>query len=421
MTPPKGPVLLVNPNRYMAPPVIPLGIEYLAHALRQHGLEVAAVDLSFSDDPIQDLEKAVHGADPQAVCISVRNVDSVLHPETDFFLPEIRSYIEHLRTLTEAPVIIGGAGIPADPAGILRFLGADLAIDGPGEKTLPALLRDGGVLSKKGQVIQGKPPDSFCPARRTLFSYEPYLKKDGLPGFETHKGCSSHCVYCIEAGRPVRFREPSDVVSELRQLVDAGFQHLHLCDSEFNENLEYCETLLRVINQEELGLEWGLYMKPGNASPEFFELLAESGAYLVTLAVDTYRRGPAYRKEIASTVALCKVAGIRISIDLITGFPYESEAALRDVLDFFRKISPDEVVVNVFIRLYQELPLTRVIAQDPSLHELRFAPSGEKGSLVPPVFYNHVPVERLRELIQGDPRFRIAGQEKVVNYQKAKN
>jgi len=398
-----------------------LGLEYLAHALAQHGLEVVAADLSFSDDPMQDLEKAVSSADPQALCISVRNVDSVLHPDTDFFLPEIRSYIEHLRALTEAPVIIGGAGIPADPAGILSFLAADLAIEGPGEKTLPALLKEGAVLSKKGQVIQGEPPDSFCPARGTLFSYQPYLKKDGLPGFETHKGCSSNCAYCIEAGRPVRFREPGDVVCELRQLVDQGFQHLHLCDSEFNENLEYCETLLRAINREELGLKWGLYMKPGNDGPELFELLKESGAYLVTLAVDTYRRGQAYWKDVASTVALCKAVRIRTSIDLITGFPYESETVLREVLDFFRKISPHEVVVNVFIRLYRELPLTGVIDQDPSLQEFLMAPGGEKGSLLPPVFYNHVSVERLQELIQGDPRFRIAGQEKVVNYQKAKD
>jgi biotin synthase-like enzyme len=209
------------------------------------------------------------------------------------------------------------------------------------------------------------------------------------------------------------------VVAELRQLVDRGFQHLHLCDSEFNEDLEYCETLLRAINREGLELRWGLYMKPGNASPELFELLRESGAYLVTLAVDTYRRGKAYWKQVASMMALCRAAGIRISIDLITGFPHESETVLREVIDFLKELSPDEVVVNVFIRLYQELPLARVIDQDPSLQDLVFAPGGEKGSLLPPVFYNHVPLERLLELVQGDPRFRIAGQEKVVNYQKA--
>jgi len=223
----------------------------------------------------------------------------------------------------------------------------------------------------------------------------------------------------MEAGSPVRFREPSDVVRELRSLADQGFHHLHLCDTEFNEDLDYCLNLLEAMNQEKLGLKWGLYMKPGYFNPRLFELLKQSGAYLVTLSVETFKKGEAYWNEIKQMITLCKQAGIRISIDFLTGFPYENEDTLKRSLDFFRRSGPDEVVVNVFLRLYSSLPITRIILKDPSLKRFLIGSKGNDHSLLAPVFYNHIPVERLRELINKDPLFRIAGAEKVVNYQKA--
>ena len=194
----KRKILFVNPNRYVNPPVIPLGIEYLTHSLESHGFEVAVLDLSFSGDPFFDLESSIRDIQPDAICMTIRNVDSVLYPDTDYFLPEIREYIRHIKTIKDLPVIIGGSAMPADPEGILNFLKADIAVEGPGEETLPVLLKQADILRQKGKVIRGALPESFCPKRGRDFSYKDYLEKNGLPGFETHKGCSSACAYCID-------------------------------------------------------------------------------------------------------------------------------------------------------------------------------------------------------------------------------
>jgi len=415
----KRKILFVNPNRYVNPPVIPLGIEYLTHSLESHGFEVAVLDLSFSGDPFFDLESSIRDIQPHAICMTVRNVDSVLYPETDYFLPEIREYIRHIRNIKDLPVIIGGSAMPADPEGILDFLGADIAVEGPGEESLPSLLNQADILRQKGKVIRGDLPQSFCPKRGRDFPYKDYLEKGGLPGFETHKGCSSACAYCMEAGAPRSFRKTQDVVCELRQLADQGFNHLHLCDSEFNEDLDYSLALLEALTRENLGLKWALYMKPGNYNRKLFELLRRSGAYLVTLSVDTLHKDNGYWKDVSSMVRLCKASGIRISMDFLTGFPYEKEGDLKRSLDFFRDTAPSEVVVNVFIRLYKKLPITHIIIKDLSLDPYLIRAKGNEGSLLAPTFYNHIPTEKLRELIGHDPMFRIAGAEKVVNYQKA--
>jgi radical SAM superfamily enzyme YgiQ (UPF0313 family) len=412
-------VLLVNPNRYREPPVIPLGLEYIYHALKSHNFQVSIADLCFLSDPGKELDQQIQRFQPDAVCITIRNVDSVLYPDTDYFLPEVKDYIRRIRNLTAVPIIIGGSALTADPEGILGFVKADLAVVGPGEETLPEILSDGGNLNGKGRIIKGRSPESFCPERGRYISYKSYLERDGLPGFETHKGCSSSCAYCIEAGTAVRFREPADVVCELRQLADQGFRHLHLCDTEFNEDLNYSTVLLQSINAENLGLKWGLYMKVGNYNQRLFDLLKESGAYLVTLTVDSFQRNGNYWSEVASMITECKKNRIRVSIDFLTGFPYESENALKQSLDFFRKAAPDEVVINVVIRLYKNLAITEVIRQDLSLEKHLIRPSGNDDTLLAPQFYNHVHAGRLVELIGGDPLFRIAGAEKGVNYQKA--
>lgn len=412
-------LLLINPNRYMNPPVIPLGIEYLACGLENRSVDVAVLDLCFSNDPVGELDRAIDDLRPDAIGVTIRNLDSVLYPDTEFFLPEIRMYVQRVKERTERPVIIGGAALAADPEGILDFVGADIAVLGPGEETLPALLMDGSSLRNGPKVVPGSVERSFCPQRKGLFDYGDYLAKDGIPGFETHKGCSSRCVYCIEAGTAVWHREVSDVVAELGQLAELGFNHLHLCDSEFNENLDFCVALLEAMNDRQLGLRWAVYMKPGTCNPRMVELLSGSGAYLVTLTVDTFQREERYWSDVESMIALCRDAGIRTSIDFLTGFPGESEDVVKKSLDFFTKARPDEVVVNVFLRLYESLAVTRIVQADHSLSRFVTGQNNGDGLLLHPVFYNHVPVEKLKETIGGDRMFRIAGDEKVVNYQKA--
>jgi hypothetical protein len=413
-------VLFVNTNRYRIPPVIPLGVEYLARSLRREGFEVLVLDLCFSDSPETDITGAIDDFAPEAVCLSVRNVDTVLWPDPEYFLPEVREYIAQTRRLTEAPVIIGGSALSADPEAILDYLGADVAVCGDGEAALTSILRGPRRLGPfKGRVVAGGPASPAALVRKEKdFDYAAYVAEGGVHGFETHRGCSSSCIYCMEAKSHAVFREPREVVAELRALSDSGFRELHLCDSEFNEDLDYSLKFLREMTGEDLGLRWALYMKPGGSPPELMKLLRKSGAYLITLSADSLRKDAEYWRGIESIVRGAKGEGIRVAVDLLAGFPRESESETSRVLDLFREVRPDEVVVNTYIRLYRKLRVTRVIESDPSLRKFVRGSESGRGYLAP-VFYSHLHRGRLKELIGGDGLFRIAGEDKGVNYQRA--
>ena len=50
-------ILLVNPNRFRNPPVIPIGLEYLLTALEKYSHNVDILDLCFCESPEEELVK----------------------------------------------------------------------------------------------------------------------------------------------------------------------------------------------------------------------------------------------------------------------------------------------------------------------------------------------------------------------------
>jgi len=406
-------VLLVNPNRYHHPPVIPIGLEYIASALEERGHEISILDLCFSAEPEIALREKILDFRPDAVCFTVRNVDTVLYPDTEYFLPLISDYISVSREVSNAPVIIGGAGLKADPKGILQRLGADIALVGPAETTLPDII-DALPFMPEENIITCEPAFSV-PVRGKHLDYSPYLEGGGIGGFQTHKGCSASCPYCIEALTPVALRDIEDVLSDLRALSEAGADHLHLCDSEFNENNDYCIALLRDIRKSAPSLKWTLYMKTSPVPKEMFALLAETGAYHITLSADTLGRGAGYMKNACDIVNMAADAGIRTSIDLLGAFPEEDPSTIRKTTETLLNSGADEVVVNTVLRLYRGLPLTESILNSPQ-HSSRI--TGDPGMLAP-CFYFHISPEDARRTLGNDPRIKIAGEQRGVNYERA--
>jgi hypothetical protein len=77
--------LLVNTN-LMKPPVAPLGLDYLADAVRAAGHEPMLLDLCFSTDTEADIEAASRMG-PDVIGCTVRNTDDCYFASGAFFLP----------------------------------------------------------------------------------------------------------------------------------------------------------------------------------------------------------------------------------------------------------------------------------------------------------------------------------------------
>ncbi len=408
-------ILLVNPNRYRDPPVPPIGLEHLSAHVKARGYECRMLDLCFVDDPTMVLNRELREYGPGVAGFSVRNVDSVLYPGTEYFLPAIRELLTLAGRDYGCLTVIGGAGVGAAPRALCDYLGADVAVEGPGEEVFARILENPEQFRGSRQVLRGEGMVSGSGRDLNGLDYRLYHDSGGVVGFRTHCGCSSACIYCLEAGTPVSFRNPADVVRELKTLTESGYLHFHLCDPEFNEDLPYCTSLLKMMVRENQGMKWALYMRPGTFSEEMFELLGRSGAYLVTLSVCSWKRDIDYWRNVKEMTGLGRDNGIRVVLDVMTGFPYETEDDLHILLDRVRWARTDQAMLNVNFRLYQNLPVTHLIRKDSNLTQYLSAPLKEP--LLEPVFYNHVSHEMLIKGIGGDVLFGVSGETRGVNYQ----
>ncbi len=411
-------VLLINPNQVRTPPAPPIGLEFIAASLEQSGHAIRMLDLCFSLDLYADIDKAMSEFRPEIAGISIRNIDSVLFPNNEFYLDSIRQIVLHLKKRYGIPVIIGGAALMVEASALLDYLGADYGISGPAENVINDVL----VKLQRGQetdrIIRGNyQPYAPSPRCTAGIDYSRYYQEGGIAGFETHKGCSSSCVYCIEANSPVAFKNPMHVVQEIRGFVEQGFDHFHLCDAEFNEDLDQALTFCEALKKSAMTIRWVAYMKPGNFSQKLFRLMRETGVYLITLTIDSFKKCPLYWSDTEKIIFNAKNNDITVVVDLLTGFPYEDEELLTWCLDFFRRLSPERVNINTHIRLYRNLPITRIIKADPSLFCFLMGSVTDE-NMIRPLFFNRIDNNKLRELIAEDKFFKIEGTEIGVNYSR---
>jgi len=411
-------VLLINPNRYKSPPVPPIGLECIAPCLENEGHRAEIIDLCFSENLYKDIDNAMVSFSPDIVGITVRNVETVLYHTNEFFLDEIKDMVNHVKSNYGLKVILGGTGVLTNPEGILDYLNADFAIAGPAENEINKLLRGIQSSANTKKIFKGiYRSDTLCPRKPFKIDYKRYYGAGGVAGFETHKGCSSSCVYCLEANSRVSFKNVEDVIEEIKTFVVSGYNHFHLCDSEFNESIEYSDEFCTALKNAGLDIRWAMYMKPGNFNRKLFKLLKDTGVYLITLTVDSWQKCPEYWSDVERFIFSAKLWGIKTAVDFLTGFPYEDEDKVLEYLDLLRRVQPDSVGVNTYIRLYKSLRITQIIMNDEKLKNNLLGNVDDK-TFVKPVFYNHINSEKLSELIKGDTLFRIEGLEKGVNYSR---
>jgi radical SAM superfamily enzyme YgiQ (UPF0313 family) len=203
-------VLLISANiETMSMPTLPLGLASVAAATRDAGHEVVLLNLMFEGDPKLILRSTCEVFRPQVIGISVRNIDDQNMLQPRFLLSPVREVVANCRSFSEAPIVLGGAGYSIFPGSVLRYLGADMGIQGEGEVVFPLLLdrigKGGEVSDLPGIHLAGhfahtkiSPSLSFPPKRESTS-----LSADVEPRFRGGDGrLSSYPVADVRAGLP---------------------------------------------------------------------------------------------------------------------------------------------------------------------------------------------------------------------------
>jgi radical SAM superfamily enzyme YgiQ (UPF0313 family) len=380
---------------------LPLGPALVAAACRTSGHDVVLLNLMFEEDTTSAIRNCLQELHPEVIGISVRNIDDQNMADPKFLLPPVREVVKTCRCLSDAPIVVGGAGYSIFPASALRYLGADMGICGEGEAAFPALLE----RVAKGEPVAGL-PGLYLPGQRPadrIFASnldalplpEPDLWIPSVRGksefwvpVQSRRGCPLDCTFCSTGaieGRTLRAHSPEAIAAWLEQLVSSGFTNFNFVDNTFNLPPDYAKELCRKIVERGLTINFWCIIYPKWVDSELVELMARAGCREISLGFESgsdhmlASLNKRFNTDEVKTVAkMFADTSIFRRGFLLLGGPGETRESVEESLAYSDSLNLGALKVTVGARIYPETPLAAtalaggVIGPDDDLLQPRF-------------------------------------------------
>jgi len=378
-------ILLISVNRERMPsPVFPLGLAYIARALKDGGHTIEVMDLCFSQNASDDLKEALTRFRPDLIGLSLRNLDNLTYPTSISYLKEVEEVISTCRQCSSSTLVIGGSGFSLVPEELLRHLTVDFGIMGEGEEVLLTLINSLEknlpispsphlLIKSETQfpVMSGAQVSSISTPDRTLFNARCYLEEGGMLNLQTKRGCPFSCIYCtypLLEGKKVRLREMDEVIEEIRHLIqDQGTDYIYFVDDIFNYPPSFAEKLCRRIAEEKLKVKWSAFVNPGFLSENLLKWMKEAGCVGVEFGTDSgsdrmlknYMKS--FNKEkVIQASSLCLKLNVNHCHYILFGGPGEDEKTIEESFQLMDQLNPTAVIAMLGIRIYPGTELEQI-------------------------------------------------------------
>jgi anaerobic magnesium-protoporphyrin IX monomethyl ester cyclase len=369
-------VLLVHPargdttGRLIRLP--PMGLAYVAGALRAAGHDVRIVDAAVQPGWEADLGTTLADWRPRAVGISA---------STAVLEPALALAVTAKEADPHIAVILGGVHATLFPAEALREGVVDFAVHGEGERTaveLLAAIAASGALDRipgiafmdrgRPRVNGGRAPianlDDLPPPAYDLLPIglysTPFSAKRNVISMVTSRGCPYPCTFCdafVVHGRKYRSHSAERVVEEIRGLADGfGIREVIFKDSEFTLDRDRVERFCDLMTQGGPRVTWTCSARVNCVDEPLLRKMAAAGCRVVQFGVES--ADPAVLDALKKRITIEKVreafraaraAGIRTVANLMVGTPRETGGSIDATVRLVREIRPDHLNVQALV------------------------------------------------------------------------
>ena len=381
-------VLLISANtEKINMPTLPLGLACVAAATRRARHDVAMVDLMAERDAPSVLKEAIEGFRPDLIGISVRNIDDQNMENPRFLLDPVKDIVAGCRSLSDATIILGGAGYSIFPESALDFLGADMGIQGEGEATFSDLMermeRGAGFSGVPGLYLRGhglqcermfvKDLDLLPLPHADLLPL-PSRKDELWMPVQTRRGCPLSCSYCSTGkseGRVLRRRSPEIVFEWIAQWRKAGVHQFYFVDNTFNLPSSYAKEICRKLIDQGLNIRWWSILYPKGVDEELIAYLARAGCEQVSIGFESgserILRSMNKRftpEEVRHISEMLSEYGIRRMGFLLLGSPGDTRESVEESLLFADSLKLDSLKVTAGVRIYPHTSLAKKAVEE---------------------------------------------------------
>jgi radical SAM superfamily enzyme YgiQ (UPF0313 family) len=384
-------VLLISANtEQINMPVLPLGMACVAAAVQHAGHSVETVNLMMQKDVCTPIAQAIGAFSPEVIGISVRNIDDQFMETPVFLLDSVKTVVSACRSLSNAPIVLGGAGYSIFPITALTYLGADMGIQGEGESAFVQLLERLHPKTGLSEI-----PGLYLPESNSLKKAAFTRNLDAFPiplpnihliphadiqqdqlwiPFQTRRGCPMDCSYCSTAtieGRILRKYSPQKAIEGLFRYVEAGFHQFFFVDNTFNLPPSYAEALCDAIARAGLDIRWRCILYPWKADEVLIGKMARAGCREVSFGFESGSEKILKRlnkrfttDDVIRISETLKRHDIRRMGFLLLGGPGETLETVSQSLHFADSLQLEAMKVSTGIRIYPYTALARIAVEE---------------------------------------------------------
>jgi anaerobic magnesium-protoporphyrin IX monomethyl ester cyclase len=354
----------------------PLGLLSLAASLRENGYEPCIIDGAL--DP--QWRRRIHREIEDCLCFGV----SLLTGPMIHAAAEAARSVKRLRP--ELPVIFGGWHPSLMPAQTLREEFVDIIVRHQGDQTLVEILRRleagqmpdlvaGCWFKRDGRIYQNPDRPAVAVASLPLPAYDladfDAYERAGvgrkLP-YATSIGCPYACNYCTDMVFYNRRFNPIDAARVVGEITDLAARYrldeVALVDSNFLVDVHRAVAIAQGLAESDVKVRWTFQASTDllcRMTDEEVDLLARSGVTHIGFGTESasedvlrvMNKGHQHIPDIREAARKCHRAGIRVTLNLIFGYPGEEERHRRETLRVMSGIAAEYDNVsfspNVFV------------------------------------------------------------------------
>jgi len=362
-------LLLFPPSRthYAVPP---LGLGYLATALRRRGFTVEILDAVRERLSPAEVERRIAAAPPAMVGIQTFSYD----------VPAVRDLTDRIRRVAPAvPIVIGGAHPSGSPETVLDDIpSTNFAVQGEGEEALPllagrllpgepiALEEVPGLIYRTAAGVRRNPPrvvddldtlgfpawDLMDPRQYRGAPQGVFVQAPPVAPISTSRGCPYLCGYCAGStisGRRLRYRSIPHVLGEIDLLVrDFGVREVHIVDDNATAVRERIFALCAglALRRHPVRLAFPNGVRLDTLDAEILGELRRAGCHSLIVGIESgsdrvlrlMQKGLT-TAAIRKGVELIRGAGIHAAGFFILGYPGETPEEARETIRFARSLN----------------------------------------------------------------------------------
>jgi len=378
-------VLLIKPYTHISNVLAPLGLAYLATALRKSGFSSKILHCYKDDVDIPRIVDIVRRQGVKCVGVTVCSNDHLW----------VQRFAEVLEPFDDVKLVLGGPHATGLGKRLMQLIPRiNFIVKSEGEIAFPTLVRS--ILDNDfndrtlqaipnlvwknscGELIEnpvGFPPnlnelqmpdwDQLEPKKFAKYApHGGFAKLSPVAQLITTRGCPYSCRYCaayVMNGKKIRMRSGESVVEEMQYLIkDHGIREFHIEDDNFTFYKEHVVNVCSAIRKAGIKVPLGIPngVRVDRLDDEICSEMKSAGFYFFSIGLES--GSPQTLKQMKKAlnlekaklgIQLIKKYGFRVKGFFILGYPHETKKEMLETIEWSKSLPLDQAYYSIYIPL----------------------------------------------------------------------